>query len=650
MRRHLMTTVRCCLLCVIAWPSLAIAQSGGESITSAPPSELRADSAVRPARANLLLPADAAARRVDLGPPDSTEAATVKARNSAPVLARRVATKALAVGFGRIVPTASRAITLSDLSWSPVGDEGAGGGRAARIEVRSPGAAALRVALQLSGTHADLTVRFAGSGGAVFGPVPIGAVIQDTERFGEFWSPVLEGDVATIELRAGPGARLDGLVLTLPRVSHQVVRIADLHSLDVKAVTEIGLAQSCNVDVACVTPSAALRNAAKSVAQLLFITDDGGPNLCTGTLLSDVPSTNAPYVFTAAHCMTSARAARTLNSFWFFDAVACKSDAVPSYVQLTGGAALLGRGQDRDWALVQLNEAPPTGATFSAWNANPLLPGAITTTLHHPMGDLKKWTQGYMSKTVVNSDSTVHGTFNEVAYTKGITEGGSSGSALLTYLDAGGYFEVRGGVSEGNFVTCPVAPGEAFDDYSRVEDMLPLVRQYLTPRAPNPNAQVVTVEFYNKVLNHYFLTANAGEISTLDAGVPAGWERTGLRFLAYVKQVEGTNPVCRFYRKPAYGDSHFYSASPQECAATAAKFPDEWVHETPDAFYIQLPDATSGACPGGTQPLWRFYNKVTVNHRYTAEQVIRDQMRAKPSAWIPEGYGPDQVIMCAVVK
>lgn len=209
---------------------------------------------------------------------------------------------------------------------------------------------------------------------------------------------------------------------------------------------------------------------------------------------------------------------------------------------------------------------------------------------------------------------------------------------------------MRGGVSGGNFVTCPVAPSEEFDDYSRVEDMLPLVRQYLTPQWPNPKGQVVVVEFYNRALDHYFLTANAGEIGDLDAGVRAGWERTGLRFLAYVKPVAGANPVCRFYRKPPYGDSHFHSASPQECAATTANYPDEWINENAAAFYIQLPDAKSGTCPDGTQPLWRFFNKVTVNHRYTAEQVIRDQMRARPSVWIPEGYGPDRTIMCAAVK
>jgi hypothetical protein len=41
--------------------------------------------------------------------------------------------------------------------------------------------------------------------------------------------------------------------------------------------------------------------------------------LCTGTLLNTVPTTNTPYLFTAGHCMKSAKAAHTLNTLWFFD-------------------------------------------------------------------------------------------------------------------------------------------------------------------------------------------------------------------------------------------------------------------------------------------------------------------------------------------
>jgi len=551
------------------------------------------------------------------------------------------------VGFGRELPLETRTIRLHELAWTDDGD----GGRVARIEIGSPGAAALRVAMQLPKSDADLTVRFAGRDGTtIFGPFFAAEIANDAERFGQFWSPVLAGDVATIEFRAGPGVEVGGLTLTLPRVAHQVAGNRELRSLSAKTVIDIGQSQSCNIDVACVKPSAALTDAAKAVAQLLFIGDTAGNEyLCTGTLLNDLPSTNTPYLFTAAHCMTSASAAHTLNTLWFFDAIACKDNTVPPFVQLTAGATLLGRSQDHDWALVRLNEQPPAGARFAAWNAEPVPVGTAATTLHHPLGDLKKYARGYVGQTVFLADSTVHGNFYEVPYLSGITEGGSSGSALLTFLDEGGYFEVRGGIAEGNLVSCPAAPGAIYDDYSRVEDMLPLVRQYLTPTVPNPAGKVVAVEYYNHRLDHYFVSATPAEIDALDLGMPSGWERTGLRFLAYVKHAPGTNPVCRFYRPPSFGDSHFYSASPDECTATTAQHPVDWILESSTVFYIGLPDA-AGACPAGTQPVWRFFNKATVNHRYTAEVVLRDQMRARPSVWVAEGYGPGQAVMCAALR
>ena len=617
---------------------------------SAPPAEYRPVPAGASAKTpSALSPLAVAAQRVELGAPDAVELDRFKAGNATRAArGGHVSSKALAVGFSRAVPETARTIALAALTWVAASD----GGRMARIEIRSPGAAALRVALRSASAAADVTLRFAGAADAVFGPFPIGMVAEDTQRFGEFWSPVLEGDVATIEFRAGPGAVLDGVTLELPRIAHQVVPTAELrtlsrNSLSAKTRSEIGLAQSCNIDVACVAPTTALSNAAKAVAQLLFVGDDDLHYLCTGTLLNDIPTTNTPYLFTAAHCMTSARAARTLNTFWFFDAVACQDNAVPPYVQLTAGATLLGRSQDNDWALVRLNEMPPAGVWFAGWSAEPVPLNAATVTLHHPRGDLKKWSAGYVSQVVNLADFVVHGTFNEVAYTSGITEGGSSGAALLTYVEDGDYYEVRGGISEGNLVTCPASPGVTYDDYSRVEDMLPLVRQYLTPFAPNPRAEVAAVEFYNKALDHYFLTANQGEIHDLDTGVHPGWERTGLRFLVHVRPTVGASPVCRFYRAPAYGDSHFYSASAAECAATKAQHPLDWTLESAAVFYIRLPEARTGACPADTQPVWRFFNKVTINHRYTAEQVFRDEMRAQPAVWVPEGYGTDMTVMCA---
>ena len=153
------------------------------------------------------------------------------------------------------------------------------------------------------------------------------------------------------------------------------------------------------------------------------------------------------------------------------------------------------------------------------------------------------------------------------------------------------------------------------------------------------------VEFYHQVFDHYFISINAQEISDLDTGVHPGWTRTGYAFKAYPAAKAGNNPVCRFYIPPALGDSHFFSASPQECSDTHTKFPD-LEYEAPNVFYVGLPNVATGACPVNTLPVYRVWNnRADSNHRYTTSIAIRDQMVAKGG--IAEGYGPNNVIMCA---
>ncbi len=155
------------------------------------------------------------------------------------------------------------------------------------------------------------------------------------------------------------------------------------------------------------------------------------------------------------------------------------------------------------------------------------------------------------------------------------------------------------------------------------------------------------IEYYNVAQDHFFLTSLPEEIQALDYGVIGGWTRTGYSFKASFAATTGFVPVCRFYIPPGYGDSHFYSASPAECADAAAKYPF-FVAESPDVFHIGLPDTSTGACLAGTIPVYRVWDgRDDTNHRYTTSKVVVDQMRALN--WFAEGYGPGPYypIMCA---
>ena len=168
--------------------------------------------------------------------------------------------------------------------------------------------------------------------------------------------------------------------------------------------------------------------------------------------------------------------------------------------------------------------------------------------------------------------------------------------------------------------------------------------------SPSLPTSVDVVEFYNAGLDHYFITAIAKEISDLDTGIHAGWARTGQSFKAYGIGSSGSTtrrPVCRAYGLPSQGlNTHFYSASPDECFATLSNL-GAWGLEASEVFEMDLPDAVTGDCPAAGVPVYRVWNRrQDSNHRYTTSIVIRDQMVQKGG--VAEGYGPNAVTLCAL--
>ena len=191
----------------------------------------------------------------------------------------------------------------------------------------------------------------------------------------------------------------------------------------------------------------------------------------------------------------------------------------------------------------------------------------------------------------------------------------------------------------------------------------PIVRDYLrhavwsvvlvamlAPRIANA-ALVDVIEYYHATFDHYFVTADANEIAKLDSGYFTGWQRTGERFTVIdaATTAAGSTPVCRFYGNPQFGlDSHFYSASPAECNAVRAMWPEAWLLESSNVFQVYLPNPSTGSCPAGSVPIYRAWNgRTDSNHRYTASVATLNTMTAR--GYVAEGYGPGAmpVAMCS---
>ena len=204
-----------------------------------------------------------------------------------------------------------------------------------------------------------------------------------------------------------------------------------------------------------------------------------------------------------------------------------------------------------------------------------------------------------------------------------------------------------GSTSYGSVALAGLAPGtytlEAWGRPKTGGDPVRYFTSSVTVSAPSP-----VIEFYSESLDHYFMTAVPSEIAAVDNDPTHPWKRTGQRWNAWLRASDApsnANAVCRFY---GIGPkSHFYTGDPAECAflksletqqrATAAATGQPfigWEYEG-IAFYALVP--TNGACPGGTDPVYRSHNRdggTGSNHRFTTDP---QQAAAMLATWADEG-------------
>ena len=348
------------------------------------------------------------------------------------------------------------------------------GGKVAALSVSAGGAQGLRLGLRVEALPAKALLRVYSQARPETVYEVVGQqVLQTIERnlaAGEtgdaartWWTPELGADEQTLEIELPPGTDPHALRVSVPQVSHIFENLSV--PSDGALASKINESDTCNLDASCHDEVAAQRNA---VARMVF-TKNGSTYACTGTLLNDLASSGTPYFLSANHCISTQAAASSLQTDWFYRSPTCNSRTLsPNSVRRFGGATLLYASDASDTALVQLNDAPPPGAVFAAWDATPQASGTTVFGLHHPRADLLKVSFG----TLVGQSSCTSGSGTEftcngnagnyyrVQWSSGTTEGGSSGSALF-----------RGssvvGTLYGGAVSCTATGG--FDVYGRLD-------------------------------------------------------------------------------------------------------------------------------------------------------------------------------------
>ena len=241
-------------------------------------------------------------------------------------------------------------------------------------------------------------------------------------------------------------------------------------------------AADCHLDATCYPEWS---SSASGVALIAFETSEGSYT-CSGTLLNNRRQDLTPYFLTAAHCVQTEEAARSVTAFWSYQTQTCNGD-LPDLrsVPQTEGAGLISTlgGADRpdgDMTLLQLEGDLPDAIVFQGWDADPQPVGAQVTGIHHPGSDdwgfFKRIAFGQIIPESVFG--TTDDTYFNVSYPvgQGYTEPGSSGSAIFSNSET-----VVGALSGGDIVgyACPTEP--VVDVFTHFSVFYPHIRQFIDP-------------------------------------------------------------------------------------------------------------------------------------------------------------------------
>lgn len=364
------------------------------------------------------------------------------------------------------------------LRWSTAPD----GGQVAAISITSAGAHGLRLGLAVDAMPDAAQLRLYRQDRSQTGFETTGRAINeaiarnrradgDTRAAGIWWTPDMGAEEVTLEIALPAGVSTSQLRIAIPTLTHAYVNLAlpmEQELRDSLVLKNLGGAAGCELDASCADQYATERNA---VARMTYVGSDNRYYYCTGTLLNNTRCDYTPYFLSANHCISTQASATSLRTDWFFRSASCNSfEPIAQTTALQRGATLLYAKATHDATLMRLNDAAPPGVTLAGWDARgTAVIGTAIYGLHHPQGDLLKYGEGQVQSyrnctlgagSISCNPGNAQSDFVNVGWSKGITEGGSSGSAIF----------VSGrvvGTLSGGSSACTVSGGS--DVYSRFD-------------------------------------------------------------------------------------------------------------------------------------------------------------------------------------
>lgn len=573
---------------------------------------------------------------IDLGPPAAADLEQREKNNKKN--GSLLNPRAYQTGFSR--PVSATSLTKSQqqlLTWSTT-DTGV---LRASLRLSSTGAKALRVGLEVQSLPDDAVLRVYAEGSSK-AQQTTGAHINeriranvaadgDSANARTYWMPSTLGEATILEVDLPAGRDTSGVSVAIPKLIHQVQNAME---------AELGQLQAKS-DCPALTPDATctLPPAVNAVTTMDFV-DAGTPYVCTGTLIANRGTTQQGYVLTANHCISNQTVASTIVTWWFYRSSACNSTTInPNNVSVPGGATLrynksevssyvdrngqiLVTSDGTDTALIDLVGAPPAGTMYAGWAFQRTAINTNTTYsgLHHPLGNFLRRSDGKLTNYFVYVGNDLGDAWNdtqypmyEVGWTSGITEGGSSGSALFQDADTANPKII--GQLWGGFSSCTNTAGK--DYYGRFD----IAYENGLINWLNPGYSMV-FRFYNTGNGAHFFSANVAERDTVRATVP-NLMYEAPAFMVSPTAGTGLSPVYRFMNTST--GVHFYTINESEKNAVLANpaFNFEGI-----AWYARQASSPTT----GTIEVYRFLRRASGTHLYTVNVAERDSIIANRSA------------------
>jgi hypothetical protein len=310
------------------------------------------------------------------------------------------------------------------------------------MKVQSPGAFGLRIHFSNFDLGDGSLIVYAedADGVVVRGPY----TGRGPDRSGDFWTETLPGDTAVIEVSGAAEPRWE-----VAEIGHFDKDPAALFHAAKGSVSGVGPdpldhhsppTLACHQDVMCHSTNPLVTTIARDATVAMNLVQTGGTiHWCSGTILNDLDDeTTVPYFLTAFHCVSTQAVADTMEIVYFWQRPlrpdgSC-GGTLPNYANLprtTGGTLLASSPTNtgNDMSFFRLNGELPGGTGLAGWT-NAALPTNFVG-IHHPRGDWKRVSFFHDQRVVTPCTNLPTNQYHYLLLDNGITEGGSSGSAIF---------------------------------------------------------------------------------------------------------------------------------------------------------------------------------------------------------------------------